>query len=164
MSTDSMLYVFVTLRSVHIVTAALWLGSAALLVWFVMPAAGNLAPEMIARLVRHKLHAFMASLGGTTVLSGLLLYWHLTGLSAAGLSSHVGIVYGIAGAAGLAAAIIGGAVVGKSVVKIAELHAAAGGATSEALVPLQRRLAAGGRLVVALLLATLILMTVGHYI
>jgi hypothetical protein len=164
MSTDSMLYAFVTLRSVHIVTAALWLGSTALLVWFVMPAAGNLAPEMIARLVRRKLHAFMASLGGTTVLSGLLLYWHLTGLSAAGAGSHVGIVYGIGGAAGLAAAIIGGGVVGKSVVKIAELHAAAGGATSEAIVPLQRRVAAGGRFVVALLLAALILMTVGHFI
>ncbi len=164
MSTDSMLYVFVTLRSVHIVTAALWLGSTALLAWFVMPATGNLAPEMIARLVRHKLPAFMASLGGTTVLSGLLLYWHLTGLSTAGAGSHIGIVYGIGGATGLAAAIIGGAVVGKSVVKIAELHAAAGGATSEAIVLLQRRVATGGRLVVALLLITLILMTVGHYI
>jgi hypothetical protein len=164
MSTDSMLYVFVVLRSVHIVTAALWLGSTALLVWFVMPATGNLAPEMIARFARHKLPAFMASLGGTTVLSGLLLYWHLTGLSAAGLGSHVGIVYGIGGAAGLAAAIIGGAVLGKSVAKIAELHATSGGATSEAIELLKRRLAAGGRLVVALLLATVILMTVGHYI
>jgi hypothetical protein len=164
MSTDSMLYVFVTLRSVHIVTAALWLGSTALLVWLVMPATANLAPEMIARLARRKLHAFMASLGGTTVLSGLLLYWHLTGLSAAGAGSHAGIVYGIGGAAGLAAAIIGGGVVGKSVVKIAELHASSGGAASEAIVLLQRRVAVGGRLVAALLLATLILMTVGHYL
>jgi hypothetical protein len=66
MSPDSMLYVFVTLRSVHIAVAALWLGSAALLVWFVMPSAGNLAPEMNTRLVRNKQHVFMGALGGTT--------------------------------------------------------------------------------------------------
>jgi hypothetical protein len=85
-------------------------------------------------------------------------------LSAAGAGSHVGIVYAIGGVAGLAAAIIGGGVVGKSVVKIADLHASTDGATSVAIVLLQRRVAAGGRLVVALLLAAVILMTVGHYI
>jgi len=169
MSPDSMLYVFVTLRSVHIAVAALWLGSAALLVWFVMPSAGNLAPEMVTRLVRKKLHVYMGSLGGTTVLFCLLLYWHLTRFSGPSMGSHAGIAYGIGGVMGLAALIIGGAVVGRSVEKIAELHASAGegarsGETTAAIQLLARRAAGGGRAVVALLLATLIVMTLGHYV
>ena len=169
MSPDSMLYVFATLRSVHIAVAALWLGSAAMLVWFVMPSAGNLAPEVNTRLVRNKVHVFMGSLGGTTVLSGVLLYWHLTGFSAPSMGTHAGIAYGIGGAMGLTALIIGGAVVGKSVEKIAALHVAAGeGArsseTTAAIQMLGRRAAGGGRVVVALLLATLIVMTLGHFV
>ena len=169
MSPDSMLYVFVTLRSVHIAVAALWLGSAALLVWYVMPSAGNLAPEMVTRLVRNKLHVYMGSLGGTAVLSGLLLYWNLTHFSAPGMGSHAGIAYGIGGAMGLTALIIGGAVVGKSVEKIAALHISAGeGArsseTTAAIQKLRRRAAGGGRVVAGLLLATLIVMTLGHFV
>jgi hypothetical protein len=169
MSPDSMLYVFVTLRSVHIAAAALWLGSAAMLVWFVMPSAGNLAPEMVTRLVRKKVHVFMGAMGGTTVLLGLLLYWHLTGFSGPGMGSHAGIAYGIGGAMGLTAMIIGGAVVGKSIEKIAELHASAGeGArsseTTASIQLLALRAAGGGRAVVALLLATLIVMTLGHFV
>jgi hypothetical protein len=165
MSPDSMLFVFVALRALHILVAGLWLGSAALLVWFVMPAAANLAPEMIVRLVRRRHHAFMASVAGTTVLSGLLLYWRLTGFSAAGMGSHAGIVFGIGGALGLAAAIIGGAVVGKGAAKIAELCAAAGdGAPGAEIRVLGQRVASGGRAVVALTLAAMILMTLGHYV
>ena len=169
MSPDSMLYLFVTLRSVHIAVAALWLGSAALLVWFVMPSAANLAPELVTRLVRNKMHVFIGSLAGTTALSGLLLYWHLTGFSAPSMGTHAGIAYGIGGAMGLTALIIGGAVVGKSVEKIAALHASAGeGArsseTTAAIQLLARRAAGGGRAVVALLLATLIVMTLGHFV
>jgi hypothetical protein len=68
---------------------------------------------------------------------------------------------------GLTAMIVGGAVVGKSVEKIAQLHASAGeGArsseTTAAIQLLARRAAGGGRAVVALLLATLIVMTLGH--
>jgi hypothetical protein len=169
MNPDSMLYVFVTLRSVHIAVAALWLGAAALLVWFVMPSAANLAPELVTRLVRNKMHVFIGSLAGTTALSGLLLYGHLTRFSAASMGSHAGIAYGIGGAMGLAALIIGGAVVGRSVAKIAELHASSGESArgSEATAAIQmlgRRAAAAGRVVVALLLATLVLMTLGHFV
>jgi alanine dehydrogenase len=168
MSPDPLLYLFVSLRSLHVLVAALWLGSAALLFWFVMPAAGNLAPETVARLARRKLHAFMPSVAGTTVLSGLLLYWHLTGFSATGMSSHAGIAFGIGGALGLAAMAIGGGVVGKSAAKVAELYASAEGArsgqTSAAIDLLVRRMAGAGRIVIALLLAALILMTLGHYV
>lgn len=168
MSSDPLLYLFVSLRSLHVLVAALWLGSAALLFWFVMPAAGNFTPEMIARLLRKKHHAFMVSVAGTTVLSGLLLYWHLTGLSATGMSSHAGIVFAIGGALGLAAMAIGGGVVGRSAAKVAELYASAGdgargGQTAATIDLLLRRMAGAGRVVIALLLATLILMTLGHY-
>jgi hypothetical protein len=85
------------------------------------------------------------------------------------MGSHAGIAYGIGGAMGLTAMIVGGAVVGKSVEKIAQLHASAGeGArsseTTAAIQLLARRAAGGGRAVVALLLATLIVMTLGHFV
>ena len=168
MSSDSML-VFVALRSLHIAVAALWLGSAAVLFWFVLPSAGTLAPDTIARLARHKHHAFMASIAGTTVLSGFLLYWHLTGFSAAGMGSHPGMIFGIGGALGLSALIVGGAVIGKSASQIATLYASGEASarsteTSLAIDQLARRMAGAGRLTIALLLATLILMTLGHYV
>ena len=169
MSADSMLNLFVALRSLHVVVAALWLGSTAVLFWFVLPAAGNLASETVARLVRHKHHAFMASIAGTTVLSGVLLFWHLTGFSAAGMTSRPGIVFGIGGALGLAAMIVGGGVIGKSAGQIAALSAsddtrARTADNSADIDRLARRMVGAGRLVIALLLATAILMTLGHYI
>ena len=165
MSPDSLTYAFVALRSLHIAVAALWLGSAALLFWFVLPAAGNHAAESIARLAGHKHHAFMASIGGTTVLSGLLLYGHLTGFSAAGIASHPGIVFGIGAMLGLTAMGVGAGVVGKSADQIAKLHAGARSSeTAAATDRLVRRMAGAGRVVIALLLGTLILMTLGHYI
>ena len=169
MSPDSTIYLFVALRSVHIAVAALWLGSAALFIWFVLPATGKLAPEIITRLVGRKFHAFMAALGGTAVLSGLLLYWHLTRFSAAGMGSHAGIAFGIGGALGLTAVMIGGPVLGKSAAKIAELYASASagarsGETSAEIDLLVRRMAGAGSVVVALILAALIVMTLGHYL
>jgi hypothetical protein len=85
------------------------------------------------------------------------------------MGSHAGIAYALGGVLGLAALIIGGGVVGKSAAKIAELHASAGegargGETIAAIQMLGRRAAGGGRVVVTLLLATLILMTVGHFV
>ena len=170
MSSESLLYLFVSLRSLHILVAALWLGTVTLLTMLLMPAMGNLAPEVTSRLARGKFLPYVASIGGTTVLSGLLLYWHLTnGFSAVGVGSKAGITFGIGGALGLTAAIIGAGVVGKSAKRVAELHQAADASarsseTLKEMDTLRRRLTGGGRLVVALLVAALILMTFGHYV
>lgn len=170
MSSESLLYLFVSLRSLHILVAALWLGAVTLLTFFVMPAMGNLAPEVASRLGRGKFLPFMASIGGTTVLSGLLLYWHLTtGFSAVGVGSKAGMVFGIGGTLGITAAIIGAGVVGRSAKRIGELHQAADASmrnseTLKEMETLRRRLAGGGRLVFALLIAALIVMTFGHYV
>jgi len=172
MSFDSLFYVFLSVKSLHVLVAALWLGAGAFITLFLLPAAGSLAPEVISRLSRRKFHLFMAFVAATTILSGLLLYWHLTsGFSAIALRSHAGLTFGVGGALGIVAAIIGRNVVGKSAARIANLSAqaaedenAGGSQTSAAIQMLRRRMAMGGRAVVALMAATLVLMTLGHSI
>lgn len=171
MSPDSLLYVFVSLRSLHVLLAALWIGAATAMTVFLMPAIGNLAPEVASRLARGKFHPFMASIAGTTVLSGIVLYWHLTnGFSAVGMGSNAGLAFGIGGVIGLAALIIGGGVVGRSAKRIAELSAQAadantrGSETIAEMDKLRQRVTGAGRLVVTLLVVSLILMTFGHYV
>src|SRR6478735_4901492 len=66
------------LRAAHILAAALWLGAGALLTLYIMPSircAGAAGGAVIAESMRRGLGIFMASTAGTTILTGLLLYW-----------------------------------------------------------------------------------------
>ena len=170
MSPPDSFHVFLSLRSLHILAAALWLGATSFVSLFLLPALGRRAPETIAQIARGKFHLFMSMVGGTTVLSGLFLYWYLFGAGAG--DSHAAWVFGIAGTFGLTAAFIGRGVLGKSAARIAELFEQASkeaghtkdGVTSEAIAMLQQRMSIAGRVVLALMVATLLLMSLGHYL
>lgn len=170
MSPPDSFHLFLSLRSLHILAAALWLGAASFISLFLLPALGRQAPEAIAKLARRKLHLFMAVVAATTVLSGLFLYWY--NFSAIGFGNHAAWVFGIAGTFGLIAAIIGRGVVGKSAGRIAELFRQASNeaghaqdtAASEAIATLQQRMSTAGKVVVALMIAALLLMSLGHYL
>jgi uncharacterized membrane protein len=80
MSFSTLLYL--TVRVVHVLLAALWLGSVGLMVLFVMPAnkeAGPAAAPLMGAIVRRGLNGFTGALGGITVLTGIYLYWRFTG-------------------------------------------------------------------------------------
>lgn len=170
MSPPDTVHLFISLRSLHILAAALWVGAASFISLILLPALGRGAPEMIARLVRARLPIFMAGTAATTVLSGLFLYWYV--YSAGGFGNHAAWTFAIAGALGLTAAIVGRGVVGRSAVRIAKLFEQGsnqpGGpqdrATAEAITVLQKRMQVAGKVHLALMVAALLLMSMGHYL
>ena len=171
-----MMVLFLSMRALHVVCAALWLGSTAMLAFFVMPAIDRLGADAGAvetNLQRAGIRAFMASIGGLTVLSGFYLYWHFTaGFDPTISGSAEGICFGIGGLLGLASAIIGGGVVGRAAqtlaVNGATLAATTDAATRTALLADIERLRAKvkifGHAMVTMLLIAMVLMSVAHYV
>ena len=156
---------FAEVRTLHILVAAAWFGAAAFLTIYLMPALGRLEPKgggVLQALEGRGLHRFMAANAGLTVLSGGWLYWTLTaGFKPQAIASTTGLVYGLGGLAGLIAAIIGGAVIGRSVKQLAALPADdASGSDSATL--LHRRIRLGSRSALGLMLLALLAMTLGH--
>jgi hypothetical protein len=167
---------FLVIRVVHVLLAALWLGSTAFMVFFVMPAFTETGPAgapMMGAFARKGLNAFMAVLGGIMVLTGFYLYWRLTGGFDPALSAtHAAMVFGTGGIAGLISVIIGGAVVGRKMKRMEELG---GKAMALPEGPERARLmsesnaardggVAGARIVLVLQMVALICMAIGHYV
>jgi hypothetical protein len=168
--------IFLSIRALHVVCAALWLGSTAMLGLFVMPAIDRLganAGAVLTNLQRTGLNAFMGSIGGLTVLSGFYLYWHFTaGFDPTISGSAEGICFGIGGLLGLASAIVGGSVVGRGAKALAAtgetLATTTDAATrTELLADMQRlraRVQTFGYVVITMLFIAMILMAVAHYV
>jgi hypothetical protein len=167
--------VFLTLRAAHVLISAIWIGAVALTTFFVFPAmqeAGPGAAPVMGALVRRKIHVFMASIGGTTVLTGFYLYYRFTGGFDPALSgTRAAMVFGTGGIAGLAALIIGGAVVSRSAKKMGELAErlpsapdAERPALAAQLAAARARAATGSRIVFLLQAIAIVLMAIGHYV
>jgi hypothetical protein len=167
---------FLTIRAVHVLLAATWLGSVGFMVLFVMPAmkeTGAAAAPMMGVIARRGLNAFMGALGGITVLTGFYLYWRFTGGFDPALSAtHGAMVFGTGGIAGLLSLIIGGVVVGRSMARMGVLG---GKATALPEGPERARLmkesiaardrgVAAARIVLVLQMVALMCMAIGHYV
>ena len=151
------------LRAAHILAAALWLGAGAMLTLYIMPSirsAGAAGGAVMAESMRRGLGIFMASVAGTTILTGLFLYWIWFAARGTGASFGTGGILLLIGAlAGVAAAVMGGAILGRTSAQLAELAGApAGEATQARIAALHERGAAASRIVLALLIVALLLM------
>jgi len=167
--------IFLGARVIHILCAAMWFGALVLLSLFLMPVLQQAGPEggkIMGGLERRGLNAFMMSIAGTTILTGFYLYWHLTGGFDPAQSATVEAkVFGAGGVLGLAAMIIGGSVVARSVKKAAALGERLAGMAEKDRGPiaaeiqqLRRKVVTFARLVLALILITIVLMSIGHYV
>jgi hypothetical protein len=167
--------VFLFVRVLHVLLAAVWLGATVFVSLLLMPAVNAAGPAggqmMIA--LNKRIVPFFASLGGLTVLTGIYLYWRFTGGFDPVISrSHAGMAFGIGGVAGLLAAIIGGSVVGRSskrVVEIMQRVATMGdGAQKTSMIEeangLKQRMTTFGAVVLILQIVATALMALGHYI
>ena len=167
---------FLSLRVLHVLLAAIWLGSTVFITVLMMPAVeatGAAGGQVMTRMVKGALIKYFAILGGTTTLTGIYLFWRLTGGFAPVISaSRTGMVFGIGGVAGIIATIMGGSVVGRAATaNVAVMEQAAGmpgGPEKEALLQrggaLRQRLKSAGTIVIVLQAIALILMALGHYI
>lgn len=166
---------FLILRILHVLLAAVWIGSTVFMTVLVMPAieaSGPAGGQVMMGLNRKGLTAFFAALGGTTAVTGIYLFWRFTGGFDPEISrSHAGMAFGIGGLAGIIAVIIGGSVVGRSANKVMALMEQAmklpetqrGPLMQEAGV-LKERMKSAGSIVLVMQIIALTLMAVGHYI
>jgi uncharacterized membrane protein len=168
--------IFLALRATHVLCAAVWIGSTAYISLLLTPAVEDAGPaggQIMMRLDRRGLHTYMAIVSLTTLASGLFLLWRFTGgFDPATVATHAGIAFGIGGASGVLAGVIGATVVGRSgsqVVKIMTeaitlTDGPAKGALMQRAAALRVRIKSGTRLVMALQCTALVLMAVGHYV
>jgi uncharacterized membrane protein len=156
---------FPWVRMLHILFAAAWFGAAAFLTLYLLPVSrqlGAAAGATMTALTTRGFHRFMAASAGLTVLSGLWLYWTLTaGFAGPAMASPSGMVFGLGGLAGLVAAVLGGAVIGRSLSRIEALKAELPDQQPQVAI-LQGRVAKASRLALALLVFALLAMALGH--
>jgi hypothetical protein len=174
MSTSA--FLFLVVRAAHVLLAAAWLGTVAFIYLVLSPALDEVGASGMALMTvmsRRGFHPLIAAVGGTTVLTGLWLYWRFTGGFDPTASATMGArVFGAGGVAGILALVIGGAIVGRTAKKLEALGAKVAG-TSDAtartgllaeITATKRRLAVSGKVVLALQVVALLCMAVGHYV
>jgi hypothetical protein len=166
---------FLSLRAAHVLLAAIWVGATVFTSFLLMPVIEGSGPaggQIMQGLERKGMTAFFAAMGGTTVLTGIYLFWRFTGGFDPEVSrSHAGLAFGIGGVAGILAVIIGGSVIGRSSRKLLALmdqlpkasDAQKGAIMQEAAI-LRGRMKSFGMIVLACQILALLLMAVGHYI
>jgi uncharacterized membrane protein len=167
---------FLTLRVFHVLFAAAWLGGAVFTAFFLMPAmqeAGPDAGKVMAALMRRKLPAYIASVSGLTVVTGLYLYWHFTsGFDPALSASRGGQVFGAGGLLGIVAFILAASGVSRSMKQMMKLmgqaasttDASARSALIERATALRRRARTFATIVAVLLIFAIMAMAAGHYV
>jgi len=167
---------FLAVRALHVLMAALWIGSTVFITSLLMPAVDATGPaggQVMMRINRRGLTTYMTVLGAMTLMTGLYLFWRFTGGFDPGVSTtHAGLAFGIGGAAGILAGVIGGAVVGRNAKKVASLvgratqmtDGAEKGSIMQQVAALHRRMETGSRIVILLQTVALMLMAVGHYV
>ncbi len=154
--------VFLLLRVAHVLLAAVWIGMTAFTTLLLMPTikeSGTGGASLAQAMMRRGLHIYMASLGGTVVLTGFYLYWRFTGGFDPALSATRGaMVFGTGGIAGTLALILGGAVVGKNAKTMASASSPAEFAAA------RDKSATFGMVVLVLQLIAIAAMALGHYV
>jgi hypothetical protein len=164
------------LRLVHIVLGVLWVGGAAMLTWFILPAAGLSGPGgdqfTQALITRTKLLKYMPSMGGLTVLAGFALFWRdMSVTGAAFAQSRAGMAFSIGGLAGLIGLIAGGIMMARPAKAIGAIGAAvaqSGGQPSaeqaRSMAALQARMKTGASITLTLLLIATAAMSIARYL
>jgi hypothetical protein len=167
---------FLFLRVLHVMSAAFWFGAAVFVSRFLTPsikAAGSAGGPVMEQLTRiRKMPIWMMSSAVLTVLSGIGLYWSNSGgFTNEWMQSGPGRAFGIGGAFGILAAIIGiaGAMpVGRKLGAIgADLRARGTPPTPQEvanIAQLQAKLQRTGDIVAVLLVIAIGEMAVARYI
>jgi hypothetical protein len=167
---------FLLVRVTHVFLAAIWIGAAVYTSYFLMPAIAESGPaggQVMAAVMRRGVTRFLGIVAGTTIVTGIYLYWRFTGGFDPGVSgSRTGMVFGIGGVAGILAGIVGGGVIGRGAGQLqaigGRLASLGEGPERAALLrqagAVQRRMAVGGKVLILLQVIALALMAIGHYV
>ena len=128
---------FLSARVLHVVLGVFWAGALVFNAAFLLPAVRDAGPEgakVAAGLMRRHFLDIMPIVALVTVLSGLYLYWRVSGgFAAEYMGSAPGIVYGTGSVAALTALALGVGILRPSMLRAAALtQSLAGLAAQEA--------------------------------
>ena len=154
--------IYLLARILHVALAAIWVGLLAFLAVFLLPAikdTGAGGGSVMTAVIRRRLTAINAMLGGITVLTGFWLYYRFTGgFDPAIAGSMPARVFGTGGVAGMIALILDGALVGRNLKKLS------GAAAPMEVAGARDRAARYAMIVLILQVIALACMAVAHYV
>ena len=161
----------VVLRIVHIVSAVLWVGGAALFFLYIEPTINKLGPDaekfVEEAIVRRKAPIYFAVISTLAVSAGVALYW-INWLPAA--TTPAGLTFGLGGIAALVAWLGGNLLIPKSLMAVgaiaAEIKAAGGPPSAELMGRMhaaQERLRRIGLADLILLSVAVVAMAIARY-
>lgn len=166
----------ILLRLIHIIGGVFWAGSSFMLVGFVQPAvqgAGPAGGQVMQQLMnKTRFPTIIAASSLATLLSGILLYERRSGgFSSSWIGTTAGLVLTIGAIAGIAASIVGGAIIGQTTARLtalgAELQSKAGPPDKAKLTEmklLQEKLALWSRIGTVLLIIAIVSMAMADYL
>lgn len=168
--------VIVTLRLLHIVLGVLWAGTLIFFATYLVPSVREVGPDgmkVMAAIQSRRFLDVMPAIAAVTILSGLWLYWRVSGgFNWAWITTPTGMALGIGGLLSITAFIIGVGVMRPATLRAGalarEMSSVPEGPEREGPQNLVKRLrmrsARAGRAVALLLFATTALMAVARYL
>ncbi len=166
----------IVFRALHILGGVAWVGGVLFMARFLFSSVAALGPaggDLMDHLMRQRrLPVYLMGVAMTTVLSGLLLYWHDTKVSGSAWPTRgSGLVFGIGGALAIIGVIIGMSVNSPSARRIAVII---GGAKAARRPPsaeevaeitrLQGRLTISSKVVTVLVVLATLAMAIARYV
>lgn len=163
------------MRLLHILLGVFWVGTMLFTTVFLFPAVRDAGPDgakVAAGLARRGFLAIMPIVAGLNILSGLWLFWRVSGgFQPSFMHSATGMTFGLGGAAAIAAFVIGVSVVRPAMQRagvLAESAARAPAAERDAQLAaaqgLRLRAASAGQVVAVLLVLAVAAMALARYV
>ena len=166
----------VVLRLVHIVGGCLWVGFAVFVAFYLAPAVQDAGPDggkVMGALQRRGILTVLPLLAALTLLSGIWLFWRVSGGQVhAFMASGVGMTLGLGALSAIVAYVLGMTIMRPSMMKaMAAMQSMANASTPEERESLMQtgaryraRGAVAGRVVAVLLILATAAMAVARYI
>jgi uncharacterized membrane protein len=159
-------------RLLHIFAGVLWVGGVVLIALFVQPTVRAIGPAggqfMGHLLTKTRIAGYFPAVAGLNVLAGLFLFWRNTTAGGHWAGTRSGMTISLGALAAIIAFLVGGAMIGGSMGKIAKILQSSGGPPQgEAATQMaahQARIQLGTKIVLPLLVIAVITMAVGRYV
>jgi hypothetical protein len=167
---------YLTIRALHVLCGALWVGAAVIGTLWLVPMTSDLGPDAAkvgASLKRRGYLVAIPVIAATAIVSGFWLYWRYTGgFSPEASRTPAAMAFGTGGVLAVLGFLIGSITISRSMMRATALmqQALAAGNDDDkrrlmnAAGAFRNRAAVGGRIVATLLVITIVLMSVGHYL
>lgn len=167
--------IYLSIRTLHILCGALWVGFAVFGALWLMPMAQDLGPDAAKvgqSLQRRGYMAAIPIVSLVAILSGVWLYWRVTGgFEPAASATPAAMAFGTGGVLAILSWVIGVLFIGRGMANAGAIAIKAASATeaerhrmlAEATA-LRTRALIINRLVAAMLVITIVLMSVAHYL